>query len=87
MDELDLLFKALPEKGLAEKSRRCKGGKKSKQRLAAADGSKISEPVVIWKSKSPRCFQNIQGKTRQIQVHCFSNKKAWMRTKITEDTV
>ena len=66
MDELGLLFKALPEKGLAEKSRRCKGGKKSKQRLAAADGSKISEPVVIWKSKSPRCFQNIQDETRQI---------------------
>ena len=71
MDELGLLFKALPEKGLAEKSRRCKGGKNSKQRLAAAffvaaDGAKISEPVVIWKSKSPRCFQNIQDKTRQI---------------------
>ena len=54
MDELGLFFKALPEKGLIEKSRRCKGGKKSKQRLTAAffvaaDGSKISEPVVIWK--------------------------------------
>ena len=30
MDELGLFFKALPEKGLVEKSRRCKGGKKSK---------------------------------------------------------
>ena len=59
MDELGLFFKALPEKGLVDKSRNCRGGKKSKQRLTvaffvAADGSKISGPVVIWKSKSPR---------------------------------
>ena len=36
IDELGLFFKTLPEKGLVEKSRRCKGGKKSKQRLTAA---------------------------------------------------
>ena len=69
MDELGLFFKALPEKGLVEKSRRWKGGKKSKQRLTAAffvaaDGFKISEPFVISKSTSPRCFKNIQDKTR-----------------------
>ena len=69
MDELGLFFKALAEKGLLEKSRRCKGGKKSKQLLTAdffvaADGSKISEPVVIWKSESPKCFNKIQDKIR-----------------------
>ena len=52
MNELVLFFKVLPEKGLVKKSRRCKGSKNSKQRLTAAffvaaDGSKISEPVVI----------------------------------------
>ena len=89
MDELGLFFKALPEKVFVEKSRRCKGGKKSKQRLTttffvAADGSKISEPVVIWKNKSPRCFKNIQYKTRPSIVHYFSNEKAWMRSEIME---
>ena len=64
-----------------------KGGKKSKQSLTAAffvaaDGSKISEPVVIWKSKSPRCFKNIQGKTRPRMVYYFSNEKVWMRTEL-----
>ena len=78
--------------GLVEESRRCKGGKKSKQRLAAAfflaaDGSKISEPVVIWKSKSPRCFKNIQDKARLSMVHYFSNEKAWVRTEIMEDVL
>ena len=84
---MGLFFKALTEKGLVEKSRGCKGGKKSKQSLTAAffvaaDGSKISEPVVIWKSKSPRCFKNIQGRTRPSMVYYFSNEKAWMRTEL-----
>ena len=85
MDELGLFFKALPEKGLVEKSRRCKGGKKSKQLFTAAffvaaDYSKILELVVIWKSKSLRCFKYIQGKARPSMVHYISNEKAWMRT-------
>ena len=80
MDELGLFFEALPEKGLAQKSKKCKGGKKSKQRFTAAffvaaDGSKVSQPIVIWKSKSPRCF-----KTRPSMVYYFTNDKAWMRT-------
>ena len=92
MGELGLFFKALSEKGLVEKSRRCKRGKKSKQRLkqlffVAADGSKISEPVLMWKSKSPRCFKNIQDKTRPSIVYYFSNEKAWMRTEIMEDAL
>ena len=61
MDELGLFFKVLPEKSLVQKSRRCKGDTKSKQRFTAAffvavDGFKVSEPVVVWKSKSPNNF-------------------------------
>ena len=33
LDELGLFFKALPEKGLAGKIKKSKGGKKSKQRM------------------------------------------------------
>ena len=76
MDEMVLFFKALPKKDLVEKLKRCKGGRKSKQRLTAtffvaADGSKIVEFIVIWKSKSPRSFKNIQNKTRTSMVHFF----------------
>ena len=51
MDQLGF-FKALPEKGLVQKLKTCKGGKKSKQRFtaaffAAADGSNVSQPIVI----------------------------------------
>ena len=92
MDELGLFFKSLLEKGLVKKWRRCKGSKKSKQRLTAAffvaaDGSKISAPVVIWKSKSSRHFKNIQGKTRPSMVHYFSNEKAWKKAEVMEDVL
>ena len=36
MDETGLFFRALPDRGFAEKSRSCKGGKKSKQRVTIA---------------------------------------------------
>lgn len=60
-DEIRCFFRALPEKSLAEEGRRCKGGKKSKLRMTVtffvnAKGEK-EEPIVIWKSKNPRCFK------------------------------
>ena len=64
MDESGLFFvffRALPDRGFGNKSKECKGGKKSKQRITlaffvAASGAK-EKPVVIWKSKNPRCLQ------------------------------
>ena len=55
MDEMGL-FCTLARKDLVQKLKSCKGGKKSKQRFpvaffVAADGSKVSEPVAVWKSK------------------------------------
>ena len=32
--------------------------------FVAADGSKVTEPVVVQKSKSPRCFKNTQNKVK-----------------------
>ena len=55
--------------------------------FVAADGSKISAPVVIWKSKLSRHFKNIQGKTRPSMVHYFSNEKAWKKTEVMEDVL
>ena len=72
-----------------QKTNDCKGGKKSKVRLTvaffvAADGSFVSEPVVIWKSKTPRCLKNLKDKHRPSNVHYFSSKKAWMTTELME---
>ena len=63
MDETGCFFKTLPEKGLVEKGKKAKGGKKSKQRLTVAffvnaAGQKIDQPVVIWKSTT--LFQEVE---------------------------
>ena len=89
LDELGLCFKALPEKGLAEKTKKSKGGKKSKQRMTvtfivASDGSFVFGPTVIWRSKLPRCFKSLKDASRPMSVHYFSNKKAWMNFDIME---
>ena len=65
MDELGLFFKLLPDKGLIEKTKSKKGGKKSKVGLTAAffvnaAGQKVDEPAIKWKSKKPRCFRNMK---------------------------
>ena len=63
MDELELFFKTLPRKELVEKGK--KGGKQSKKRrtvalFVAANGSKVCGPIVVWRSKKPRCFKKLK---------------------------
>ena len=58
MDESGCFFKALPAKALAQKGKKTKGGKKSKQRITvaffvSADGGKVGKPIAIWRSKKP----------------------------------
>ena len=62
MDKSGCFFKALP--ALVEK-----GGKKSKQRFMIvffvnATGLKVKEPVVVWKSGTPRCFRGLKDPSR-----------------------
>ena len=52
MDESGCFFKALPDKGLVEKGKQAKGGKKLKQQLTVAffvnaAGEKVYQPIVI----------------------------------------
>ena len=81
MDKSGWVFKALPDKGLVEKGKEAKGGKKSKQKFTIAffantAREKIDEPVVKWKSKKPRCFKRLSDKSRPVVVHYFSNTKS-----------
>ena len=90
MDETGVFFKALPDRGLAEKKKKAKGGNKSKQRMTAAffvsaDGGKVCDPIVIWKAKQPRCFKRLPaGKRTPTGVQYFSDPKSWMQTHIME---
>ena len=85
MDETGCFWKALPEKGFAEKGKVCKGGKKSKLRLTIAFfvnacGEKEFKPVVVWKSKKPRCFKRVD--INHLPVLYFNQPKAWMTSDI-----
>ena len=89
LDESSCFFKALPEKGLVEKGKQAKGGKKSKQRLTvaffvSAAGEKVDQPIVIWKSKLPRCFKKLKNPSRPANVHYYSNPKSWMTSEVME---
>lgn len=86
LDETGLFFRALPTKTLMEKTDEAKGGKQAKQRLtvalcANAAGEK-ENPIIIWKSKKPHCFKNID--IAKLGVIWNSNKKAWMTSTIFE---
>ena len=79
-DETGLFFRTLPDKTLAQKGEVCKGGKLAKERITvmlacSSTGEKL-KPLVIGKSKNPRCFKNIN--IDNLPVYWQSNKKAWM---------
>ena len=74
LDELGLFFKVLSENGLAEKTKKIKGGKKSKQLMTvmfivASDCSFVFEPTVIWRLKLPRCFKSLKDALRPMSLH------------------
>ena len=80
MDESGCFFKALLSKGLAQKGKKCKSGKKSKQRMAVAffvraDDGKVDKPIVIWKSIKPRCFKRTNAASKLKQVSYFADAK------------
>ncbi|KAG0441672.1 Tigger transposable element-derived protein 6 [Dictyocoela muelleri] len=59
-------------------------GKFSKERInilfsVSRSGEKL-KPVVIGKSRRPRCFKNV--KNEKLPTHYFYNSKSWMSSKI-----
>ena len=89
MDESGCFFKALPTKGFALKGKKSKGGKKSKQRMTvaffvSAAGGKVGKPIVIWKSKTPRCFKKAIAADTLSKIMYFSDQKSWMQVEIME---
>ena len=84
MDETGCFYRALPDKSLSEKAKKCKGGKKSKERLTvaffvSATGERRN-PVVIGKYANPRCLKNINKDDLPCQY--LNQQKAWMTSVI-----
>ncbi|PFX20594.1 Tigger transposable element-derived protein 6 [Stylophora pistillata] len=83
-DETGVFFRAFPTKSLVLRGEQCSGGKKSRDRLilllaCSATGHKL-KPLVIGKSKKPRCFKGKDiGALNIIYRH---NSKAWMTSQL-----
>ena len=89
MDESGCFFKAFPSKGLAQIGTKCKGGKKSKQRMTVAffviaECGKVDKPIVIWKIKKQSCFKRINAASKLKQVSYLVDAKLWMQADIIE---
>ena len=85
MDELGLFFKVNPDKVLIEKANSRKGSKTSKIRLTpaifvSADGEMVDDPVVIWRSKKPRCFKKIKNRPKRYPL--IFQQKAGMNSEV-----
>ena len=87
MDESGLFLKAFSDTGLAKKTKNCKGGKKSRERLTVAffvssREFKLCKPAVIGKSKVPRCFRKLPNPSKLYGMQYFHRKKTYMITEI-----
>ena len=61
----------------------------SKQRITvaffvSADGQKVDKPIVIWRNKTPRCFQLASAADKLGEVMYFADSKSWMQVEIME---
>ncbi|XP_068720564.1 tigger transposable element-derived protein 6-like [Montipora capricornis] len=85
-DETGCFWKAMLEKSLSQKEKRCRGGKNSKQRITAAFFVNTEDEkeglIVIGSSKLPRCSTRLPNPSYHYSAQYFSVEKAWMRTKI-----
>ncbi|GBM15426.1 Tigger transposable element-derived protein 4 [Araneus ventricosus] len=84
-DETASFFQCLPQKTLTFKKEKCFGGKQSKARLTVMLGSNMTghqklKPLVIGRSKNPRCFKG----AKSLEVDYDFNKQSWMTSEICE---
>ena len=68
-----MFFRALPDRCLSEKGRQTlKSSLMTVAFIVSVTGGKVTEPIVIWKSKIPRCFRYLEDKSRPANLHYFS---------------
>ena len=85
-DETGLYWRAIPNGTLSFKGLEAPGSKTAKDRMTLLlacnmDGSEKINPLVIGKSKNPRCFKNVKN----LPVEYDAKKNAWMTADIWKD--
>ncbi|XP_062609218.1 tigger transposable element-derived protein 4-like [Saccostrea cucullata] len=87
MDETGLFYRDTSRQTLFIKGQDCAGGKRSKERITVAlcasmTGEKL-KPLLIGKSRQPRCFSKIKPESLPV-IYKF-NSKAWMNSYVMEE--
>ena len=87
MDECALFYQQAPRKTYAVKGQHIKGHKFSKIKLTVLLGANMTgthklTPLVIGKSKTPRCLRPFILKNRRLPCIYRNNESAWMTCKI-----
>ena len=59
-------------------------GKMAVYFFVSAKGGKVDNPILIWKSRKPRCFKRINAASNLKQVSNFEDGKSWMHIYVTE---
>ena len=82
-DETGLFYQLLPHRTLHFRGKKCTGGKRSKNCISVLlcsnrSGTDKLKPLVIGKSKNPRCFKNVCS----LPVDYANNSKSWMTSEI-----
>ena len=77
-DERGCFFKALSTKSLAQKGKKSKGEIEFKQRIKVAffvstDGGKVGKSILIWRSKTQRCFRLANAADKLSKVMYFAD--------------
>ena len=85
-DETALYYRATPDHCMVLKNSSASAGKKLKDRITVLltcnmTGTIKLKPLVIGKSKSPRCFKGV----KHLPVDYVSNANAWMTSSLFED--
>ena len=83
-DETALQYKNFPKKSYVTKDDDCKGTKQRKERVnllfcCSLLGKKYT-PLIIGKSKSPRCMKNFN--IQKINVRYLNSKNSWMTSEL-----
>ena len=84
-DETGLFWKALPEKSHSVTWKKCKGGKQSKEGLKITFLTNTfgqKEPLIIFRSKNPRCFKKLKDKKRPAESSYYATVSSWMDCEI-----
>ena len=81
---MDVFSKRYLQRNLLRRERKPKVGKSQNNESllhfsdGGGDGGKVGKPIVIWRSKKPRCLRLASASDKLAQVSYFDDSRCWM---------